>query len=79
MYGRRRRRRRRRSKQKGGFFLAPFIYQNRAMTKHLKKNNIINGKGIQRPYVNKRNRLMLGKGKKQKGGFFASLIDEIWG
>ena len=29
--------RRRRSKQKGGFFLAPFIYQNRAMTKHLKK------------------------------------------
>ena len=74
-----RRRRRRRSKQKGGFFLAPFIYQNRAMTKHLKKNNIINGKGIQRPYVNKRNRLILGKGKKQKGGFFASLIDEIWG
>ena len=73
-------RRRRRSKQKGGFFLAPFIYQNRAMTKHpKKKNNIINGRGIQRPYVNKRNRLMLGKGKKQKGGFFASLIDEIWG
>ena len=29
--------RRRRSKQKGGFFLAPSIYQNRAMTKHLKK------------------------------------------
>ena len=48
------------SKQKGGFFLAPFIYQNRAMTKHLKKNN------------------MIGRGKKQKGGFFASLIDEIW-
>ena len=70
------RRKKRRSKQKGGFFLAPFIYQNRAMTKHLKKNNII-GRGIQRPYVSKRNRLMLGKGKKQKGGFFASLIDEI--
>ena len=46
-------------KEKGGFFLAPFIYQNRAMTKHLKKNRII------------------GKGKKQTGGFFASLIDEI--
>ena len=75
----RRRRRRRRSKQKGVFFLAPFIYQNRAMTKHLKNIYIINGKGIQRPYVNKRNRLILGKGKKQKGGFFASLIDEIWG
>ena len=29
--------------------------------------------------MSKRNRLMLGKGKKQKGGFFASLIDEIWG
>ena len=48
-------------KQEGGFFLAPFIYQNRAMTKHLKKNRII------------------GKGKKQTGGFFAQLIDEIWG
>ena len=30
-------RRKKRSKQKGGIFLAPFIYQNRAMTKHLKK------------------------------------------
>ena len=28
----------------------------------------IYGKGIKRPYVNKRNRLMLGSGKKQKGG-----------
>ena len=47
--------------------------------KRKKRNNII-GRGIQRPYVSKRNRLiMLGKGKKQKGGFFASLIDEIWG
>ena len=24
-------------KQIGGFFLAPFIYQNRAITKHIKK------------------------------------------
>ena len=28
----------------------------------------IYGRGIKRPYVNKRNRLMLGSGKKQKGG-----------
>ena len=28
----------------------------------------IYGRGIERPYVNKRNRLMLGSGKKQKGG-----------
>ena len=40
-------------KQKGGFFLAPFIYQNRAMTKHLQKKG------------------MIGRGTKQKGGFFA--------
>ena len=46
--------------------------------KRKKRNNTI-GRGIQRPYVSKRNRLMLGKGKKQKGGFFASLINEIWG
>ena len=43
------------------------------------KRRKIKGKGITRPYVSKRNRLMLGNGKKQKGGFFASLIDEIWG
>lgn len=28
----------------------------------------IYGRGIKRPYVSKRNRLMLGSGKKQKGG-----------
>ena len=28
----------------------------------------IYGRGIKRPYVRKRNRLMLGSGKKQKGG-----------
>ena len=47
--------------------------------RRVKRRRKIKGRGIQRPYVNKRNRLMLGKGKKQKGGFFASLIDEIWG
>ena len=46
----------------------------RAMNKNPKKI----GRGIQRPYVNKRNRLMLGKGKKQKGGFLLHM-DEIWG
>ena len=58
-----RRRRRTRRKQKGGFFMLPFMYQMKAMNK-------VVGKGIQRPYINKRNRLMLGKGKKPKGGFF---------
>ena len=67
-------RRRRRKKQKGRCFLAPFLYQMRAMNKNPKKI----GRGIQRPYVNKRNRLMLGKGKKQKGGFSLHM-DEIWG
>ena len=42
MYPLKRRRRKKnkkrlRKKQKGGFFLAPFIYQARNMTKHLKK------------------------------------------
>ena len=31
------------------------------------------GKGITRPYINKRGRLMLGKGK-QKGGFIALIV-----
>ena len=33
----------------------------------------IRGRGIQRPYISKRNRFMLGKGK-QKGGFIAPLV-----
>ena len=33
----------------------------------------IKGSGITRPQINKRNRLMLGKGK-QKGGFIAPLV-----
>ena len=48
--------------------MLPFMYQMKAMNK-------ITGKGIQRPHRNKRNRLMLGKGK-QKGGFFG--WKEIW-
>ena len=62
MYFKRRRRKIKR-KQKGGFFMLPFMYGIKAMNK-------IRGKGIQRPYINKRNRLMLGKGKKTKGRIF---------
>ena len=42
--------------------------------RRIKRRKKIKGRGIQRPYVNKRNRLMLGKGKKQKGGFIAPLV-----
>ena len=40
------------------------------------------GRGITRPYVNKRNRLMLGSGKrkkigKQKGGFLPALLTAV--
>ena len=34
----------------------------------------IKGFGIKQTYVNKRNHLMLGRGKKQRGGFIAPLI-----
>ena len=61
--------RRKRKKQKGGFFMLLFLYQMKAMNK-------LTGKGIKRPYISKRNRLMLGRGKKQKGGFFG--WKEIW-
>ena len=64
-------RRRKKIKQKGGFFMLPFLYQMKAMNK-------VTGRGIRRPYISKRNRLMLGKGKKQKGGFLLHM-DEIWG
>ena len=36
-----------------------------------RRRKIYSGRGVTRPYVNKRNRLMLGSGIKQKGGFFA--------
>ena len=39
----------------------------------IRRRKKIRGRGIQRPYVNKRNRLMLGKGK-QKGGFIGPLV-----
>ena len=35
-----------------------------------RRRKIYSGRGVTRPYVNKRNRLMLGSGIKQKGGFF---------
>ena len=38
------------------------------MKRRVKRKRKIRGKGT--PYVNKRNRLMLGKGKKQRGGFW---------
>ena len=41
--------------------------------RRIKRRRKIRGRGIQRPYVNKINRLMLGKGK-QKGGFIAPLV-----
>ena len=38
-----------------------------------RRKRAIFGKGISRPYINKRNRLMLGKGK-QKGGFIGPIV-----
>ena len=35
--------------------------------RRIKKRKRITGKGIKRPYINKRNRLMLGKGQRGKG------------
>ena len=44
------------------------------MKRRRKRRKIkIKGSGITRPYINKRNRLMLGKGK-QKGGFIAPIV-----
>ena len=42
--------------------------------RRIKRRKKITGKGIKRPYVIKRNRLMLGKGKKQKGGFIGPIV-----
>ena len=41
--------------------------------RRIKRRKKIRGRGVQRPYVNKRNRLMLEKGK-QKGGFIGPLV-----
>ena len=38
-----------------------------------KRKRKIRGRGIQRPYISKKNRLMLGKGK-QKGGFIGPIV-----
>ena len=35
--------------------------------RRIKRKKRIRGKGIKRPYINKRNRLMLGKGQKGRG------------
>ena len=48
--------------------------------RRVKRN--IKGRGIKRPYISKRNRLMLGKGKtqkgkKQRGGFIAPLVTAV--
>ena len=42
--------------------------------RRVKRRRKIRGRGIERPYVNKRNRLMLGKGKKQRGGFIVPIV-----
>ena len=44
------------------------------LMKKRKRRKKIKGRGIQRPYVSKRNRLMLGKGEKQRGGFIAPIV-----
>ena len=35
--------------------------------RRIKRRKKITGRGIKRPYINKRNRLMLGKGQRGKG------------
>ena len=42
--------------------------------RRVKRRRKIKVRGIQRPYASKRNRLMLGKGKKQKGGFIGPIV-----
>ena len=41
--------------------------------RRIKRRKKIRGRGIKRPFVNKRNRLMLDKGK-QKGGFLGPTV-----
>ena len=50
------------------------------MRKIRKRRRTITGGNISRPYVNKRNRLILGKGKKikkQRGGFIAPIATAL--
>ena len=48
------------------------MYLMKKRRKRRRKRKII-GSGITRPYINKRNRLMLGKGK-QTGGFIGPIV-----
>ena len=43
--------------------------------RRVKRN--IKGRGIKRPYISKRNCLMLGKGKKQRGGFLGPVVAAV--
>ena len=43
--------------------------------RRVKRRRKIRGKGIKRPYVSKRNRLMLGKG--QRGGFVGPAVAAV--
>ena len=42
----------------------------------VKRRRKVKGRGIQRPYVNKRNRLMLGKGKNKKVVLLLQLLQQ---
>ena len=51
--------------------------------RRIKRRKKITGKGIKRPYISKRNRLMLGKGQRGRGiaalaPFIISAIKEIF-
>ena len=46
------------------------------MRRRRRRRRRIKVRGIKRPYVSKRNRLMLGKGK-QKGGFIAPIAAAV--
>ena len=68
-------------KQRGGLWMrAPYIKKmNRRINRIMAGNGKIKGSGVTRPFINKRNRLMLGNlkrrlTKKQKGGFLGQLV-----
>ena len=62
-------------KSKNGQMYVQKWQRRRRRRRQKQKVTLIFGKGISRPYIDKRNRLMLGSGStkkafKQKGGFF---------
>ena len=62
-------------KSKNGQMYVQKRQRRRRRRQQKQKVTLIFGKGISRPYIDKRNRLMLGSGStkkafKQKGGFF---------